>query len=245
MAAGAESQAGVQHQLHPRGVGGLLPLRHHQQAAADLHGLVKLLPVVLPVLVGHVGHGQQQGRVLRVVLFQRRHGHTHGGHGAVGILVPFQIERHAADALLLRQQVVIHIIPVLAVVLQKALKVRLVVDHHAGNALLLQHVCHRVQARVARVDLEFQPVHRMTSRKVEMHRTPPAATELASRRWQTSNGNGSCAKTRRGGASVLCVRQAAATKYWRKRRAVISWCLRRICPWCSAPCGCRSQARCS
>ena len=197
MAAGAEGQAGVQHQLHPRGVGGLLPLRHHQQAAADLHGLVKLLPVVLPVLVGHVGHGQQQGRVLRVLLFQRRHGHTHGGHGAVGILVPFQIERHAADALLLRQQIVIHIIPVLAVVLQKALKVRLVVDHHAGNALLLQHIRHRVQARVARVDLEFQPVHRMTSRKVEMHRTPPAATELVSCRWQASNGNGSCAKTRR------------------------------------------------
>ena len=29
----------------------------------------------------------------------------------------------------------------------------------------------------------------------------------------------------------------------RKRRAVISWCLRRICPWYSAPCDCRSQAR--
>ena len=140
-----------------------------------------------------------------MVLFQRRHGHTHGGHGAVGRLVPLQIERHPAHALFLLQQLLVHIVPVLPVVLQKALKVRLVIDHHAGDPLLLQHVRHRVQARVARVDLEFQPVHRMTSRKVEMHRTPPAATELVSCRWQASNGNGSCAKTRRSIDVGFCV----------------------------------------
>ena len=159
----AEGQAGVQPQRHPlRGIG-LLPLRDDQQAFTDLHGLVELLPVVFPVRVGHIVHGQQQRAVLRVGLFQVGHGHTHGGDDGQRGLAALQVERDAADTALFRQQLLVHVVPVLAVVLQEVLKVRLIVDHPSRDTLLLQQLAHWVKTGVGGVDLHFQPFHGVPS----------------------------------------------------------------------------------
>ena len=77
VAAGAKGQPGVEDQFHAGIVLGLLPLRHDQQPLADLHGLVELLPVVLPVLIRHVLHGQEQRRVFRMLLFEGGEQDTH------------------------------------------------------------------------------------------------------------------------------------------------------------------------
>ena len=145
VAAGTEGEARVQHQLHPPSGLGLLPLGYHQQPLPDLHGLVELLPVVFPVRIGHVVDGQQHRAVLRMLLFQGGHGDAHLRHDVQGILVPLQVEGDAADAGLFPQQVLIHIVPILPVMLQKILEIRFIVDDDAGDALLLQQCCHRVQ----------------------------------------------------------------------------------------------------
>ena len=160
VAAGAEGQTGVQHQLHPSMIPlGLLPLGDYQQPLPDLHGLVEFLPVVFPVRVRHVVDGQPQGGVVRVRLFQLRHGDTHLRDGVQRRLVPLQIEGDAADAGLLPQQLLVHIVPVLLIMLQKVLEVRLVVDDDAGDALLLQQLRHRVQPGRRGIDLQLQPFH--------------------------------------------------------------------------------------
>ena len=96
-------------------------------------------------------------------LFHGRHGYAHGSDGGQGVLVPLQIECDAAEAPLFRQQLLVHVVPVLAVVLQEVLKVRLVVDHPSRDALLLQHGAHRVKSGVGGVDLHFQPFHGVSS----------------------------------------------------------------------------------
>lgn len=56
----------------------------------------------------------------------------HLRHDVQGILVPLQIEGDAADAGLFPQQVLIHIVPILPVMLQKILEIRFIVDDDAG-----------------------------------------------------------------------------------------------------------------
>ena len=145
MTAGAEGQSRIQHQLHPAVIAGLLPLGHYQQPLPDLHGLVELLPVVLPVGVGHVVDGQQQRTAVRTGLFQVGHGDAHPCDDVQRRLIPLQIEGDAADARLFPQQLLVHIVPVLPVVLQKVLEIVLIIDDDAGDALLLQQLRHRVQ----------------------------------------------------------------------------------------------------
>ena len=77
VAAGAEGEPRIQDQGDAALRIGLLPLRHHNEALPDLHGLIKLLPVVFPVGVLQIVHGQQQRGVLRVRRLQLRQGHPH------------------------------------------------------------------------------------------------------------------------------------------------------------------------
>ena len=70
VAAGAEGESRIQDQGDAALRIGLLPLRHHNETFPDLHGLIKLLPVVLPVGVLQIVHGQQQRGVLRVRCLQ-------------------------------------------------------------------------------------------------------------------------------------------------------------------------------
>ena len=159
MAAGAEGEPRIQPQGDTARYAGLLPLGNDQQPFADLHGLIEGLPVVFPVGVGHVLHGQQQRRVLRVLLFQRAHGDAHVGHGVHALGAVLHVERHPAHALFLLEQILVHVVPVFAVVLQKVLKIPLVVDDHAGDALVLQQLRHGLDAPGRGVDAQLQPIH--------------------------------------------------------------------------------------
>ena len=158
VAAGAEGQPRVQPQLHPSLALALLPLGDHQQPLPDLHGLIKLLPVVLPVGVlhgaaGETGRGEigQQRLHIAQLLFPL---------GIVG-----EIKRHAAQALFLPQKLVVHIVPILVVIFQKILEIRLVVNDQTRDPRGLQAGAEIVQLVGAGVDMYLDPVHRWVPTK--------------------------------------------------------------------------------
>ena len=160
VAAGAEGEARIQPQGHPvLRHAGALPLRDDDQPVADLHGLVKLLPVVLPVGVLHVLHGQQQPAVFGVLLLHPGQGHADLSQGVVPVGTVLQIEGDAAQALFLLHQLVVHIVPIGVVVLQKVLEIPLVVNDQAGDAQVLQQCADGLQPGGGGVDLQLQPLH--------------------------------------------------------------------------------------
>ena len=160
MAAGAEGEARVQPQGHPAlRHTGALPLRDDDEPVTDLHRLIKLLPVVLPIGVLHVLHGQQQAAVFRVLLLHPGQGHADPGQGVVSVGTVLQIEGNAAQALFLLHQGVVHIVPIGAVMLQEIPEVPLVVNDQAGDAQVLQQGADRVQPGRGGVDLQLQPLH--------------------------------------------------------------------------------------
>ena len=154
MAPGAEGQPRIQPQLHPVGAAGLLPLRDYQQPLADLHGLIKLLPVVLPVGVRHGSIGKPRLR-------QGREHLLHGTKTLFSVAVIRQIEGHPAKPLLLPQKVVVHIVPVLMVIFQKIFKIRLVVNDQAFDPHILQTAAQVVQSSGAGINARLDPVHRV------------------------------------------------------------------------------------
>ena len=158
MAAGAEGEPRVQPQLHPVRGAGLLPLRDDKQTLADLHGLIKLLPVVLPIGVLYGGAaeacaGQPSGQILR------------RGQPAAAVCVVGEIKGHPAQALFLLQEALVHIVPILVVIFQEILEIRLVVNDQAGDAQLLQPGAQAVQLRRPGVDMYLDPVHRWVPTK--------------------------------------------------------------------------------
>ena len=160
VAAGAEGQPRVQAQLHPVPGLGLLPVRHHDEPFTDLHGLIEGLPVVLPVRVLDAVHGYDEGGVIGVDLFQLRHGHAHSGHLGEALVALLGVECDPALAGHGAVQLLIHIVPVLLVLLQKLVEVRLILHGKAVNTQGDQHVFHRLQAGRGGINVQGKPFHR-------------------------------------------------------------------------------------
>ena len=159
MAAGAEGQARVQNEGDPAAAVGLLPLGDDQQPLANFHGLVVLLPVVLPVGVLQVVHGHEQGAAVCAALLQGLQGDADLTHFGEALLVGGEVEGDPGRAVHLLLQLLVHIVPILVVVLQKVLEFGLVVDHHAVDAQSGEHGLHRLQSGVVRLNMQCKPVH--------------------------------------------------------------------------------------
>ena len=154
VAAGAEGQPRVQAQLHPVPGLGLLPVRDHDQPLPDLHGLIEGLPVVLPVRVLDAVHGHDKGGVIRMGLFQLRHGHAHRGHLGEALIALLGVEGDPALAGHGAVQLLVHVVPVLLVLLQKLAEVVLILDDQAVDAQGAEHGFHRLQAGGGGVDVQ-------------------------------------------------------------------------------------------
>ena len=165
VAAGAEGKTRIQDELHAPARLRLLPLGHDQQPLADLHGLVELLPVVFPVGVLHILHAQQQRRIFAVLPFEVRERDAHLCKRAVARLTVLQIERDTALAALFFAKLLVHIVPVLAVVFEEAFKVALLVDDKSVHAAADEQVAHRLNAARLRVNMQLQPLHRSVPTK--------------------------------------------------------------------------------
>ena len=159
MTASAERESGlkVKHRA-PLCVVFVLPCRADEQALAYLYRVKILLPVVLPVGVlhgaaGETGRGEIGQQRLRIpqLLFPL---------GIVG-----KIKRHAAQALFLPQKLVVHIVPILVVIFQKILEIRLVVNDQTRDPRGLQAGAEVVQPVGAGVDMYLDPVHRWVPTK--------------------------------------------------------------------------------
>ena len=76
---------------------------------------------------------------------------------AVGVVG--DVELHPADALHAGQQAVVHVVPVLAVLLQEGLEVLLVLDGQPGDPVAGKPGAEGVQLRLGGVQGHFQPLH--------------------------------------------------------------------------------------
>ena len=162
MRAGSEDHAGVQNHRNPVGLRLLRhPLGQHNQALADGNGLVVLLPIVLPVLILHRGGLQLQGAewqrgVLRAELVQMRAQQRQLLLHAGPVL---QIQPDLGESLHLLLQCLVHIIPVLAILLQKLMKLLLIVHNKAVISERRQICGGLLHSRGCGFDGDFQPLH--------------------------------------------------------------------------------------
>ena len=83
----------------------------------------------------------------------------------LAVRVVGEVKGHPAQALFLLQKLVVHIVPVLVVIFQKILEIRLIVDDQPGDALALQPGAEIVQLPGAGVDMYLDPVHRWVPTK--------------------------------------------------------------------------------
>ena len=106
--AGAEGEAGVQIQGAAALGHGLvpLPLGHHIQSVPDCQGLVIFLPAIGPVVVAQGGDGVLKAQTVGVPL-----------QLGVSVGIVGDIELHPGDPPHPVQQLLVHIVPVLAVLL--------------------------------------------------------------------------------------------------------------------------------
>ena len=128
------------------------PFGHDDELFADFDRLIVLPPVILPVAVAH-GRGRQlaaeagaDGRKLRAA-----------------VVIVREVELDARHAAKLRLERVVHIVPVLMVLLQKLLKIRLVLHDHAAGAQLGQLRADVVDLIAAGGDGHFDPLHMQCS----------------------------------------------------------------------------------
>ena len=137
------------------------PLGHDQQLFADGQRLVILLPVVFPVLVLDIGqlHVQRAevGRgVLRAqrgkLVLQMADGLRHGR-------ALLQIQPDLREPLHLLLEPFVHIVPVLAVFLEKFVELILIVHDKAVKAEHGQPVAHKVDRPRRGLDGHFNPLH--------------------------------------------------------------------------------------
>ena len=122
---GAEGEPGIEIERHPA-VGDrilLLPLGDNIQPLTDGERLVVLLPAVGPVVVAERSH-----RVLAV--------QTMGvlGQLSTAVSVVGDVELDPGNSLHAVQQLLVHIVPVLPVLLQKLLELRLVLNDQSGHS---------------------------------------------------------------------------------------------------------------
>ncbi len=150
MAAGPEGEAGVEAQqalFTPQG--DRFPLREDEQGFAHLDGFIVRLPVVLPI---------------RVVYDHRfgldAEGFGHGGDQGLSRFVVRSVELHTGDPRITLFQFFVHVVPVLAVLLQKAFKIGLVLDDEAFRAQLRQPVAEGVDLLACGFKRGFYPTHR-------------------------------------------------------------------------------------
>ena len=157
---GAEGEARVQVQRHPVSGVRLLPLGNHQQALPDFHGLVILLPVVLPVGVLHVLQGHEQGAQVRPLPFQRLQAEADLPQLGKALFPGLQIEGDPGPARHLPLQVLVHVVPAVPVVLQEVPEVLLVLNHDVVHVRPGQEGLHLLQTGVVGVNVYLQPAHR-------------------------------------------------------------------------------------
>ena len=144
MGPGAKGQPRVQVEGHPVPRVRLLPLGDHQQPLPDLHGLVVLLPVVLPVRVLHVLQGHQQRPQVPALLLQALQGNADLPQLGKARLPGLQVEGDPGPARHMALQVLVHIVPVVVVVFQEVLELLLVLNYHAVHVQSGQHRLDRV-----------------------------------------------------------------------------------------------------
>ena len=148
VAAGAEDEARVEPQRQAAVRRGVEPLGHDDEPFADFNGLIVLPPVILPVAVAH-GRGRQRAADAGADGFQLR----------AAVVIVGEVELDARHAAKLRLECVVHVVPVLVVLLQKLLKIRLVLHDHAARAQLGQLRTDVVDLVAAGGDGHFDPLH--------------------------------------------------------------------------------------
>ena len=152
VAAGAEDEAGVEPQRQAAVRRRVEPLGHDDEPFADFNGLIVLPPVILPVAVAH-GCGRQRAADAGADGFQLR----------AAVVIVGEVELDARHAAKLRLERVVHVVPVLVVLLQKLLKIRLVLHDHAARAQLGQLRADVVDLVAAGGDGHFDPLHKRCS----------------------------------------------------------------------------------
>ena len=148
VAARAENQAGVKPQRNAPVVRRFEPFRHNDELFADLDRLVILPPVVLPVAVLHVSGGNLPADTGADRLQQR-----------TPFVVVGEIEFYARYTSELAFQLVIDVVPILVVIGQKRLKIRLVLHDHAARAQRRELLANRVDLLALGRHGGFDPFH--------------------------------------------------------------------------------------
>ena len=149
MSAGAEGEAGVEAQQQPlRVLRYRLPAGEDEQLFAYLYGLVVLLPVLGPVLVGHDARLRLEPRAVR------EGGETRAALGRV-----LHVELDAGNAAVARLQLLVHVVPVLPVLLEKAAEVRLVLYDQPVRTQLRELFAQGVDVLRMRPEGRLYPLH--------------------------------------------------------------------------------------
>ena len=146
VAAGAEDEARIEPQRHAPVGGLLLPRGDDDELFPDGQGLIILLPVVFPVLVGDDARFDAVAR------------RANRGEYALALRVAREPElhaRHAGEALLER---FVHIVPAGAVILQKIVKIPFVFYAHSADAELGERAAELLRI-VPAGNGAFQPLH--------------------------------------------------------------------------------------
>ena len=149
VAARAEDEAGVEPQRQAAVRRRVEPLGHDDEPFACLDRLIVLPPVIFPVAVAH-GRGRQLTADTG----------ADGGQLRAAVVIVGKVKLDARHAAKLRLERVVHIVPVLMVLLQKLLKIRLVLHDHAARAQLGQLRADVVDLVAAGGDGHFDPLHR-------------------------------------------------------------------------------------
>ena len=149
VAARAEDEAGVEPQRQAAVRRRVEPLGHDDEPFACLDRLIVLPPVIFPVAVAH-GRGCQLTADTG----------ADGGQLRAAVVIIGKVKLDARHAAKLRLERVVHIVPVLMVLLQKLLKIRLILHDHAARAQLGQLRADVVDLVAAGGDGHFDPLHR-------------------------------------------------------------------------------------
>jgi len=126
--------------------------RSGRRPSACLDRLIVLPPVIFPVAVAH-GRGRQLTADTG----------ADGGQLRAAIVIVGKVELDARHAAKLRLERVVHIVPVLMVLLQKLLKIRLILYDHAARTQLGQLRADVVDLVAAGGDGHFDPLHKRCS----------------------------------------------------------------------------------
>ena len=153
MCAGAEGQAGIQHDGGAATRVFSIPVGNDDQVLAHLHGGVVVLPAFLPVGFGEGGDIHLQTQFVDSA-FQTVQS------GGVSVL---QIDLDPGQTLEPLLEVLIDVVPVVPVALQEFLEFLLVLDDQVGEALGGEPGHHGADAVGFGINGNFKPCHVITS----------------------------------------------------------------------------------